>query len=49
MLPYSYSIMICVCVCVFFNIVKCFLPLKVNVKYSILNIQFGYKKYLSSY
>lgn len=45
MLPYSYSIMMDF----FFNIVKCSLPLKVNVKYNILNIQFGYKKYLSSY
>lgn len=29
-------------------IVKCSLPLKVHVKYNILNIWFGYKKYLSS-
>lgn len=31
----------------FFYIVKWFLPLKVNVKYNILNTWFGYKEYLS--
>lgn len=33
----------------FIIIIKCSLPLKVNVKYSILNRQFGHKKYWSSY
>lgn len=35
-------------VVVFFYIVKCSLPLKVNVKYNVLKIQFGYKEYSSS-
>lgn len=33
----------------FSYIVDCSLPLKVHVKYNVLNIWFGYKKYLSSY